>query len=73
MTNSLEKMTNKPILLTNQRHESPNPNSPLVANCPRCGKKVAGKTSTRFCRFCGQAVVWFERKKDRLSDCELDL
>ena len=35
-----------------------NPNVPWVGKCPKCGKKIEGKTLTRFCKFCGQAVKW---------------
>ena len=58
----------EPILLENQHKPygiSTNANSPWISRCPRCGKKIEGK-QTRFCKYCGQAVKWDERRKRKI-------
>lgn len=52
----------EPILLENQHKPygiNTNANSPWISRCPRCGKKVEGK-QTKFCKYCGQAVKWYD-------------
>lgn len=52
----------EPILLENQHKPygiSTNANSLWISRCPRCSKKVEGK-QTRFCKYCGQAVKWYD-------------
>ena len=53
----------EPILLKNQHKPygiSTNANSPWISRCPKCGKKIEGK-QTRFCKYCGQAVKWYDK------------
>lgn len=61
----------EPVLLENQRHRHDVAYAPLIADCPRCGGVLEGKQSTRFCRFCGQAVKWVESKKKENSNDSL--
>jgi len=53
--------TREPKLVINvhKAHDNVlNPNVPWIGKCPKCGKKIEGKTLTSFCKYCGQAVAW---------------